>query len=158
MSATQKKVDSILRHIDEVQRNCRRLAERLIENGEEDLALQLVRNSLVHDMSKLSGIEWECLSINDGDSVDETRLEIAISNHNKTNPHHPEYWDGIKNMPDVYVAEMVCDWKARSAEFGTSLLEWVNDGAALRYGFTKRDKIYRKIVGYINLIVEEKFK
>jgi hypothetical protein len=28
----------------------------------------------------------------------------------ETNQHHPEYWGGLHRMPDIAVAEMVCDW------------------------------------------------
>ena len=54
---------------------------------------------------------------------------MGIRHHAETNPHHPEYWHGIENMPKVYIAEMVCDWYARSNEFGSDLREWVKDKA-----------------------------
>ena len=68
--------------------------------------------------------------------------------------HHPESWDGIKNMPQVYIAEMVCDWKARSSELGTNLREWINEKATKRWGFTARDKVYRDIDRFVNLLLE----
>ena len=48
-------------------------------------------------------------------------------------------------MPDVYLAEMVCDWASRSAEFGTSLHDWIDGGAMERFGYKKNDKTYKKI-------------
>lgn len=37
------------------------------------------------------------------------KLKLAVRQHRKTNPHHPEYWlKGILDMPDVFLAEMVC--------------------------------------------------
>lgn len=158
MSDTLKKVDALYRHIEEVQRNCRLLAGRLIENGQDSLAVQLVRNSLVHDQSKFSGIEWDYLLIEPSSAEEKANLTLAIAHHNRTNLHHPEAWLGIKNMPDVFIAEMVCDWKTRSSEFGSSLKDWIDNGAAQRFGYTKRDKIYKEIMTYTRLLLDEPFK
>ncbi len=153
MNGTLQKITAIWRHIEEVQKNCFLLGEKLDDCGEPDMARQLIMNSLVHDQSKFMGIEWEYLSDTDNDEMH----KLAVHQHNTTNAHHPEYWRGIKHMPSVYVAEMVCDWKARSSEFGSSLKEWIDGPAAERYGFTKRDKIYREIMRYTNLLLEKPF-
>ncbi len=158
MSDTLKKVDSLYRHIEEVQRNCRLLGERLIEQGDEELGVHLIRNALVHDQSKFSGIEWDYLLNDSEDAADKANLALAIKHHNRTNLHHPEAWLGIKNMPNVFLAEMVCDWKARSSEFGSSLKDWIDNGAAQRFGYTKRDKVYKEIMTYTKLLLDEPFK
>jgi hypothetical protein len=158
MSDTLKKVDALYRHIEEVQRNCRLLGERLIEQGQDELGVQLIRNALVHDQSKFSGIEWDYLQIDPEKDDDKQNLALAIKHHNRTNLHHPEAWRGIKHMPDVYIAEMVCDWKARSSEFGSSLKDWIDNGAAQRFGYTKRDKVYKTIMAYTKLLLDEPFK
>lgn len=158
MSDTLKKVDSLYRHIEEVQRNCRLLGERLIEQGKDELAVQLIRNALVHDQSKFSGIEWDYL-LNESESAeDKQNLALAIRHHNRTNLHHPEAWLGIKNMPPVFIAEMVCDWKARSSEFGSSVKDWIDNGAAQRFQYTKRDKVYKDIMFFTKLLLDEPFK
>ncbi len=158
MSETLKKVDALYRHIEEVQRNCRLLGERLIEHGRDALAVQLIRNALVHDQSKFTGIEWDYLLIEPSTADEKNNLALAISHHNRTNLHHPEAWLGIKNMPDVFIAEMVCDWKARSSEFGQSVKEWIENGASKRFGYTKRDTIYREIMSFTKLLLDEPFK
>lgn len=156
MSDTLKKVDALYRHIEEVQRNCRLLGERLIEQGQDALGVHLIRNALVHDASKFSGIEWDyLLSESEGEKEN---LKLAIQHHNRTNLHHPEAWLGVKNMPSVYLAEMVCDWKARSSEFGSSLKDWIDNGASERFGYTKRDKVYKEIMTYTRLLLDEPFK
>ena len=155
--STLKRLDLVWNHIEEVRRNAHTLAERLIEAGEEDLGLHLIRNVMVHDQSKLSGIEWDNLGHTEADNCKE-KLALAISNHNRTNPHHPEYWGSIKKMPPVYVAEMVCDWRARSNEFGTSLQEWIEKGSTKRYKFTKRDHIYKEIQRFLKLLLEPPFE
>lgn len=153
MSTDLKKLDLIWAHIEEVQRNARKLAERLIEAGESSLAIQLSTNVLGHDQSKFRGIEWDNLI----DPGDKGELQLAISHHNRTNPHHPEYWGGIKNMPKVFVAEMVCDWKARSTEFGSSIQEWIEKEATKRYDFSKRDKVWKEIQYFLKLLLEPAF-
>lgn len=158
MSDTLKKVDALYRHIEEVQRNCRLLGERLIEKGRDELAVQLIRNALIHDQSKFTGIEWDYLLSTAETAEEKTKLSLAVHHHNRTNLHHPEAWLGIKNMPDVFVAEMVCDWKARSSEFGQSVQEWIDNGAAKRFSYTKRDTVYKTIMSFTNLLLDEPFK
>ena len=75
-----------------------------------------------------------------------------------TNRHHPCYWGGIKYMPDVNIAEMTCDWKARANEFGTDLREWIDKHATKKYKFTKKDEVYKKIEKFVNLLLEKPFK
>lgn len=153
------KITSIWRHIEEVQKNCFIIAEKLIANGEDDLARQLLTNSLVHDQSKLQGIEWMYLHSNDDSDEAVANRKLAIHQHNSVNPHHPEHWrGGIKNMPTVFLIEMVADWKSRSSDFGTSLQEWIDNGAAKRFNYTKKTKVYRDIMKYTNMLVERPFQ
>lgn len=148
------RLDAIVRHIQLVQSNALLLAERLIEqDGECELARQLVANSLEHDKSKLFGIEWDYLL-----SDDKAKLKMAIEQHNKTNTHHPEHWGGIKEMPRVYLAEMVCDIKARSSEFGTDVKSWLKEEATKRYEFTTGSKVYKDLHYFLNLLLEKQFK
>jgi len=60
-------------------------------------------------------------------------------------------------MPDIAILEMVCDWKARSEEFGTSLRDWIEESALKRWGFTKEDVIYKKITQYVDMLCEKPF-
>jgi len=148
------KLERLIRHKREVLDNCVLLAWNLIkEDGKDfDLAKRLVAHGFMHDTSKLTTtIEWNHLTESD---MDDDMLDVAIREHNESNMHHPESWDGIKNMPIVYVAEMVCDWKARSSELGTDLKEWIDTRATKRWGFTKRDKVYKEIMRFVNLLIE----
>lgn len=154
---TLQKITSIWRHIEEVQKNCFIIAENLIENGEEELARQLLTNSLIHDQSKFRGIEWEYMQTDDDSDEAVDKLRLSVHQHNTTNPHHPEYWNGIHKMPDVYIAEMVADWKARSSDFGTSLQEWIDNQAAIRFHYNKKQMIYKKIMRFTKLLLEKPF-
>ena len=150
-----EKLERLIRHKREVLDNCILLAENIVkEDGREfDFARRLVANAFVHDTTKLTTtIEWNHLTDSDEDGDD--MLAVAIREHNESNMHHPESWDGIKNMPRVYVAEMVCDWKARSSELGTDLCEWIDTKATKRWGFTKRDKVHKDIMWFVNLLIE----
>ena len=157
---TMAKIRSITRHIRNVEDNCFLLGEKLILNGEVDLGKQLIANGYVHDSSKFSGIEFEFLSLNNPQEENtKLKMKLAIHQHQTTNPHHPEFWSGgIKDMPDVYLAEFVCDIKARSEEFGTSLREWIDDQATKKWNFTSNDDVYKKIMKYVNLICEKPFE
>lgn len=151
----QTKLDDLIRHIDHVRDNCMLLGERLIADGKADLGRLLIANGFIHDNSKFYGVEWDYLN----DSNDDPELlKIAIHQHNNTNKHHPEYWGGIDQMPKLYIAEMICDWKARATEFGTSLKDWIDEGAAEKFNYTKDSDIYRKLIYYAQMLCDTPFK
>ena len=147
------RLDKVIRHIENVQNACRLLGEKLIEKGDVQLGRLLIANGYIHDNSKFHGVEWDYL-----DEDNDERQKIAISHHNRTNPHHPEYWGGIKLMPPLFIAEMVCDWKARANEFGTSLVDWIIGDAAKRYKYTKDDEIYKAIKYFAEMLCDKPFK
>ena len=60
---TLSKIRSITRHIRNVEDNCLILGERLILQGRIDLGKQLIANGFIHDASKITGIEFEYLSL-----------------------------------------------------------------------------------------------
>ena len=157
MVADEKPIRMLVRHIRNVQDECSLLAERLIEQGRHELARNLLANSMLHDNSKFRGIEWDYMSEESKEKYPDL-FKCAVSTHTATNPHHPEYWGGIDVMPIVYVAEMVCDWKARSAEFGTDCREWVKEKATKRWGFTTQGKMYKQIKEYLDLLLDPSFK
>lgn len=165
---TQKQIDEVLgkinrltRHIRNVESNCILLGVKLIEQGNIELGHRLIANGMVHDASKFSGIEFENLTYNEPSKEESSKLKMkmAIHHHQKTNLHHPEAWSGgIKEMPDVFLAELVCDWKARSEEFGTSLRDWIDETATKRWNFAKDDKTYKEIMAFVDLLCEKPFE
>jgi len=81
--------------------------------------------------------------------------EVTIK-HITTNHHHPEFWDpnfdeqkfntsnrdGIPNkivdatkMPDMYIAEMICDWSAVSKEKNSNIINWADTNINTRWKF-----------------------
>jgi hypothetical protein len=147
-----EKIELVLDHIQNVQRNCYKLGLRLIRNGEFELGRNLIANGQIHDNSKFKGIEFDHLFY--GDPI----LSDVVKHHSSTNPHHPEYWGKIQSMPDVYIAEMVCDCQARSSEFGTDVRSWFREQASVKYGFTMDDDVGQKIERFLNLLLSKPFR
>lgn len=154
-------LDNLVRHIRDVQDNGLLLGQRLIDRGDTHLGLSLIKNVFQHDVSKFEGIEWEFLNVYDKKEKRRASfkrgLEMAIKQHTRSNPHHPEFWGTIHQMPDLYVAEMVCDFKARSSEFGTSLVDYIKDSATKKYGFGPSDPVYAKIKEFVELLCSAHF-
>ena len=156
MSDDDRPVRMLLRHIRNVQDECELLAERLLEQGKQNLARALLANGMLHDNSKFRGVEWDYLS-EDAKVKNPEQFKAAVQQHQLTNQHHPEYWGGINSMPSVYIAEMVCDWKTRSGEFGTDLRDWVKDKAVRRWNFTTQGRVYKEIKEYLDLLLDPRF-
>jgi hypothetical protein len=156
------KVEHIIRHIKNVQDNCLLLGQRLIERGEINLGKMLIAQGLQHDNSKFFGTEWDNMNIVPINSVDvdpvKLKRNLSVNHHRQTNSHHPEYWPhGIKEMPDIFLLECICDWKSRSEEFGNSLHDWIDSDATERFGFKKDGGIYNKIMKYVDLLCQTPF-
>lgn len=154
----QKRLDVLCGHIDNVRRNCYKLGKRLIERGDIRLGRQLIANGYIHDNSKFYGIEWEHLHTDRMGGEHDALLTAAITNHVNTNLHHPEYWHGIHNMPTLYIAELVCDWAARSSEFGNDLREWIKDHATKKFNMTVQSKVYKEIKDLVDILLDPKFR
>lgn len=154
-----ERLSILRRHIEHVQESAYLMAERILKNDDKAdvfLAHELVTNVQGHDQSKFQGIEWKYLH----DDVKETNpdlFQLAWEQHVLTNPHHPEYWSGIEHMPDVYLAEMVCDWRSRSTEFGTDLRSWIKDSATKRFNFSTSGKVYKKIKRFVDFLLDKPF-
>ena len=153
-------LDKIYRHITLVQQNVKLLADRLRERnkaGDEILAWQIMAEGMKHDVSKFNGIERLYLN-EETKQKHPDRFKLALEQHQSSNPHHPEFWkNGILDMTNVHLAEMVCDWYARSIEFGTDLRSWVNDVALPKYKIKPNSKKGKIIQTFINLLLDKPF-
>ena len=160
MSAdNNKRLSNLCRHIERVINNAKVLAETLLEEDDSPttflFAKQLIQNCYKHDNSKFQGIEWEYLT-NGADKDD--LVKMAIDQHNTTNSHHPEYYGGLKEMPDIALAEMACDLCARGSEFGTDVREWVEEIVPKRYNINTHTAQYKILKSFINKILEKPFQ
>lgn len=150
-----KHLQSVRQHIANVQAGCNIIADQLLERGQSDFARMLIQRGMTHDLTKFKGIEWLHLRV----GQEKTELfKLALEQHQLTNDHHPEYWGDIKAMPALSVAEMVCDWRARSTEFGTDLREWIKESACRKYEITTKTNIYKTIKDFVDLLLDNPFK
>ena len=81
------------------------------ELKKEDLLNQIK----AHDDSKFKSDEYKFYAnYFFGERTEKVKEEFknASKLHRSRNLHHPEYWEknGIINMPDRYLFEMICDW------------------------------------------------
>ena len=146
------KIEKILDHIKHVQENCYKLGFRLIKSGQFELGRRLIANGQIHDNSKFTGVEFEHLF------PDDPLLFTVVKHHAATNPHHPEYWNDIHVMPEVYIAEMVCDCSARSGEFGSDVRHWFVNDATAKYHFKMDDAVGQKITYFLDMLLDKPFK
>lgn len=92
----------------------------------------LLSNINKHDQSKYSDEEFNAYRnyfypCND-EIKDEKMFNNAWEHHYKENPHHEDYWiddSGIpKDMPKIYIAEMLLDWAAMAITFDDNVYEY----------------------------------
>jgi hypothetical protein len=151
MKTDAEKLTEIIQHIKRVENNCNILA-RKYQSTDFDFALKLIRLGRIHDASKFEKFEFDHLH------SESTLFLDALKLHHKNNPHHPEHWSGgIHEMPKIYLAEMVCDCKARGEEFGTSTRLWFHEHATQKYKFSMTDDCGIHIENFMNLLMPEPF-
>lgn len=155
MLSVEEHLDNLVRHIDLVRQAGLLLGKRLMAKGRQDFGRLLIAKCYEHDVSKFKGIEWKYLHA--GRDVPKDELALAVQQHQETNSHHPEYHGGFENMGEMDVAEMVCDWYARSQEFGTGLRDWVQKSAISRFKIDTESEQYRWVEKFINLLLEDHF-
>lgn len=153
-----KRLRDLWRHIDNVRESAKILCERLVDEGELDLARRISERCYQHDVSKFSGLEWELLTFKRDEVDDKELFDIAIKEHHSNNPHHPEFFlNSIQDMSRVDLAEMVVDWKARSTEMGTDLRDWIRNRAMEKYNFNSKTKQGKEINYFVKLLLDAKF-
>lgn len=148
-------LDNLVRHIDLVREACLLLGRRLMDSGRIEFGRLLIAAGFQHDVSKFFGIEWNYLHA--GRDVPKEQLDLAIKQHTQTNSHHPEYWGGVEHMPEIAVAEMICDWYSRSQEFGTSLRDWITVNAIDRFKIDLESEQHKWISKFVDILLEDQF-
>jgi hypothetical protein len=155
MLSLEQHLDNLIRHIELVREACILLGKKLIANDRHYFGRLLIAKGFEHDTSKFYGIEWDYL--HSGRDVPKDKIECAIRQHVYCNDHHPEFWNGVDHMPEIALAEMVCDWYARSQEFGTCLRDWINTTAVNKYQIDITSASYTSIQGFVDLLLEDPF-
>ena len=154
-----KHIEETLMHKQYVLESAKILSEYLINIGNPSVALMLVKRCSCHDDSKFSLQEISVLSKIDNPSnfrnadTDLTEAEKELVRlHGTHNRHHPEYFDKITEMKDLDLMEMACDCNARSMEYGTDLLEFIEVRQNNR--FHMPEDMYNQYKKYCSILVE----
>lgn len=155
MYTFEQHVDDLIAHVDRVRQNAQVLAKALIAQGRAEFARILLARAHVHDASKWHGVEWEQLHM--GPDVSGPELEAAIRQHQRINDHHVEHWGSLDAVPEICVAELVCDVAARSQEFATDLRLWLRTEFASRYGLDKAPRQAKQIRAFVDMLLPPKF-
>lgn len=150
-----EKLNTIIRHIKRVEDNCNILAKKL-QDTDFNMAVKLIQRGRIHDASKFDQFEFDYLG--NFEKEKPPQFLEALKMHHSKNPHHPEFWpNGIKDMTDLDIAEMVCDCVARGQEFGTDTRKWFEETATQKYGYAMNDEVGLKISKYLNLLLNKPF-
>lgn len=156
-----EELEDVIKHKQYVLQACWKMSRYLFSTGKEDLGLELLKRATIHDNSKLEDEELEALSkiSEDKSSLKDANEKLtdfkkkAIELHWKNNRHHPEFFSDVKNMSELDILEMVCDWYARSIQYNTNLIEFCETRQENRFHFPK--DIYKKIHKYCEIISKE---
>lgn len=129
----------ILDHKSNVQKAYNWLLENLgdeINFGDKDKLNKLINQ---HDLSKWSEEEFEpyALYFNVDKEKYKDKFNYAWNHHQKSNPHHWQYWVLVNDdegtvgleMPQEYIIEMICDWWSFSHKTGNlkEIFSWYKD-------------------------------
>jgi hypothetical protein len=155
MLNTHDHLDNLIRHIELVREATTLLGKRLISKGRIEFGRLLIAKGFEHDVSKFYGIEFDYLHA--GKDTPKEELDLAVKQHIRTNSHHPEYWGGFENMPELAIAEMVCDWYARSQEFGTSVRDWILESAIEKFKIDTDGSEYALVNKFLDILLEDNF-
>ena len=142
-----KEINDTLMHRACVMRSGRYLAKYLIRCGRSVDALRLIANCAIHDISKINNLD-EFLSlasiVDEMDSMRDvghvlTPTQIqSIKKHWANNKHHEGYWDDPNDMGELYIMEKACDCHARSKQFGTNLLDYIDTQQEIKKAYDEQ--------------------
>lgn len=151
--------EDTVEHKKIVLENCLLVSRYLIRNGEIQLGMELLKRGALHDNSKFESVEFENLAkilksrkcFTDAKSKLSKEETTAIEYHWSHNRHHPEYYNKpSQEMEKLDIIEMVCDWYARSKQYGTDFIEFVKERQNNRFHF--EDEVFNTILTYCELI------
>lgn len=159
MDNTYEHIMDTLTHKQYVLVACSNLIKYLIENNRQDDAIQLAIRCGNHDNSKLSDEELYLFAklplkrdtLKDPNKKLNDNVLNVTKIHWKNNSHHPEHFNDYHQMSEIDIMEMVCDWYARSLEYGTNLLNFVETRQENRFHFDKN--FYDKVAFYCKIVL-----
>ena len=162
MTDYEKMFCDTLIHKEYVLKSCDKLATYLEKQGAEQHAMLLRQRAKIHDDSKIScEDELHALSsiINDKESLRDSSKQLsqieqnALKLHWQHNTHHPEHFKTPIDMSKLDIMEMCCDWHARSVQYETNFLKFVEDRQEDRFHFP--DWMFAEIWHYCEVLASE---
>lgn len=156
-----KEMNDTLIHRACVMRSGMYLARYLIYRNRSVDAIRLLGRCSIHDISKIQNTEEFMSLASIVDEIDtmhniehvlSEKQENAIRLHRKRNSHHPEYYDSPNDMSELDLLEMACDCHARSRQYNTDLLAYIDVQQNLRFHF--ENEHFRKLRSYCVALVE----
>lgn len=156
-----REINDTLIHKAFVVRSGNYLAAYLAKNNRSVDAIRLMKRCHDHDASKLRNTEeFMCLAsivdeidlMHDVEHVLSSKQQEAIKLHWKCNSHHPEHYDSPNDMSDLDLLEMACDCHARSKQYKTNLLEYIDAQQKIRFHFDREH--FEKLRNYSAILME----
>jgi len=148
----RKRLFSIINHINRVRQNGEILINKLLDHGQNELALRLAAAISVHDASKFTFIEFHGMY-----SENEDIKKAAIQHHREINSHHLSYHLSHKEMSECDIAEMIVDMKSRSDEFGENLNDFFKKFSK-SHKITPQSSFSKRANYFIDLILNQPLK
>lgn len=153
-------MNDLITHKKHVMDSCLLMSEYLHKIGEENMAIEILRRSFIHDISKLDNDELSGFlelkikekSFTNANSLLNDYEKERIKTHWKKNKHHPEYFENIEEMEEIDIIEMVCDWFSRSIQFNTDIIEFAETRQKNRFKFPP--EMFEKIIKYCFILKE----
>ena len=159
MTDIEKMYQDTFVHKDYVMQVCSKFAEYLREQDLEEDAKKLMERAASHDNSKIvNKDEFRALTsiINDKSCLGDAKAQLSmfkqdsIELHWKHNAHHPEHFTSYDDMSRIDRMEMVCDWMARSIQYKSDLLQFVETRQNERFHFS--ELMYDEIYHYCKIL------
>jgi len=156
-----REMNDTLIHRACVMRSGEYLARYLIYKNRSVDAVRLLGRCSIHDISKIQNTEEFMSLASIVDEIDtmhniehvlSAKQEEAIRLHRKRNSHHPEYYDSPNDMSELDLLEMACDCHARSRQYQTDLIAYIEIQQGLRFHFDNEH--FRKLKSYCTALVE----
>lgn len=154
----ERMADDIITHKIYVLQVCHKVFQYLSEHDQLKLGIDLLKRAANHDNSKFNNDEFKNMAqiLNSDECFKNAEYKLspeekkAIETHWKHNKHHPEYFENLEDMTELDMLEMVCDWYARSLQYGTDFIEFVRTRQKVRFKFS--EKQFDKICTYCILV------
>lgn len=150
--------EDTIKHKKLVLDNCLLMANYLLDSNKITLATELLKRGCEHDNSKFDTVEFRKLSqiLKGRECFTNAATQLtpeeakAIKEHWKKNRHHPEYFDTFSEMSELDMLEMVCDWFARSLQYGTDFIPFIEERQLNRFHFEQKQ--FDKILKYCRIL------